>query len=207
MSIHGIGFIFDRRLGAIDRLLWTILFIGFFTVASVLTWKQWQNNQVMNTWKHTAIAFDPVSKLAMPTLKSENSYTVECPVCFKAVTTLKEKSKPVTDLPFPAVTICSSGLHMSNVEKKIGQNFAQWRVENNRTDHENEAIERDIKEYMWTSFQIQSEEETGTKPVNTFLTCLTLWSPLRWIIPRGIRENVFSCKKNCTNRQPVICCC
>jgi len=51
-SIHRIGYIFDRRLGAIDRLLWTILFLRFFTVASVLTWKtwkQWQNNQVMNT--------------------------------------------------------------------------------------------------------------------------------------------------------------
>ena len=28
---------------------------------------------------------------------------------------------------------------MINVEKKLGQNFAQWRVENKRTDNENEA--------------------------------------------------------------------
>ena len=30
------------------------------------------------------------------------------------VTTLKNTAKPVTDLPFPAITICASGLHMDS---------------------------------------------------------------------------------------------
>ena len=72
---------------------------------------------------------------------------------------MKNTAKPVTDLPFPAITICASGLHMDSVEKKLGENFAQWRRKNNRNENKKEAIERDIKEYMQTTFQIKSEEE------------------------------------------------
>ena len=73
------------------------------------------------------------------------------------MTTLKQTAKPVTDLPFPAVTICASGLHMDNVEKKVAENFAKWREENNKKDNNKEAIEKDIKEYMHTAFQIKRE--------------------------------------------------
>ena len=81
------------------------------------------------------------------------------------VTTLKNTARPVTDLPFPAVTICASGLHMGRVEKKLGENFAQWRTKNDRNDNKKETIERDIEEYMRTTFQIQyeAEAESGKK--------------------------------------------
>ena len=48
-SIHGISYIFDGRLGPIDRLLWALLVLTFLAVATVLTWNtwtQWQNNKV-----------------------------------------------------------------------------------------------------------------------------------------------------------------
>ena len=41
----------------------------------------------------------------------------------QVVTSLKNTAKPVTDVPFPAVAICAPGNHMSNVEKKIEENF------------------------------------------------------------------------------------
>ena len=37
--------------------------------------------------------------------------------CWKVITTLKTTTYPVTELFFPAITICGSGKHMSLVEK------------------------------------------------------------------------------------------
>ena len=96
-SIHGIGYVFDRKLGLVDRLIWMVVVLAFLSLASYLTqnmWTQWQGEQV--------------------------------------VTTLKNTAKPVTDVPFPAVTICGSGIHMSNVENKIQEDFVKWRDENEK---------------------------------------------------------------------------
>merc|ERR1712020_78926 len=96
-SIHGISYIFDRKLGTWERVLWLMVVIGFLSLATHLTldtWTQWQEEQV--------------------------------------VTTLKNTAKPVAEVPFPAVTICGTGNHMSNVEKKIQENFALWRVKNQK---------------------------------------------------------------------------
>ena len=54
------------------------------------------------------------------------------------VTTLKNTAKPVAEVPFPAVTICGTGNHMGNVEKKIQENFVQWRKENQRNQAQGE---------------------------------------------------------------------
>ena len=48
-SIHGIGYIFDRDLNIVDRLLWLFLVLAFSGVAAALTWNfwtQWRNEQV-----------------------------------------------------------------------------------------------------------------------------------------------------------------
>ena len=50
-TIHGIGYIFDGRLGSLDRLLWALLVLAFLALTTVLTWNtwtQWQTIQVMN---------------------------------------------------------------------------------------------------------------------------------------------------------------
>ena len=44
----------------------------------------------------------------------------------QVITTLKTTTKPITDLDFPAVTICAAGQHMDNVEKVLFDNFSQW---------------------------------------------------------------------------------
>ena len=49
-SIHGIGYVFDRDLNTVDRLLWLFLVLAFAAVAAALTWNfwvQWRNEQVI----------------------------------------------------------------------------------------------------------------------------------------------------------------
>ena len=51
-SIHGIGYVFDRDLNFVDRLLWLFLVIAFAAVAAALTWNfwtQWRDEQVIKT--------------------------------------------------------------------------------------------------------------------------------------------------------------
>ena len=47
---------------------------------------------------------------------------------------MKDTTKLVTEVPFPALTLCSSGLHMNNVEKKLVQDFREWRAQNEKTN-------------------------------------------------------------------------
>ena len=50
-SIHGIGYVFDRELNIVDRLLWLFVVFAFLGIASAISWNfwsQWRNEQV---WK------------------------------------------------------------------------------------------------------------------------------------------------------------
>ena len=49
-SIHGIGYVFDKDLNIVDRLLWLFLVLAFAAVAAALTvnfWVQWRDEQVV----------------------------------------------------------------------------------------------------------------------------------------------------------------
>ena len=49
-SIHGIGYIFDKELSIVDRVLWLFMVLAFLGVAAALTWNfwsQWRNEQVI----------------------------------------------------------------------------------------------------------------------------------------------------------------
>ena len=49
-SIHGIGYIFDKELHLVDRLLWLLVVVVFGGVAGIMTWNfwsQWRNEQVI----------------------------------------------------------------------------------------------------------------------------------------------------------------
>ena len=111
------------------------------------------------------------------------------------MTTLKDTAKPVTDLPFPAVTICASGLHMDNVERKLRENFSKWRLKNNRNKENREAVEKDIKDYMYQTFQIKPED-SNAKPMNILDILDTMIAPNveASVAANGVRENVLACK-------------
>ena len=51
-SIHGIGYVFDRDLNIVDRLLWLFVVIALLGGAAVFTWdfwSQWRDEQVIFT--------------------------------------------------------------------------------------------------------------------------------------------------------------
>ena len=49
-------------------------------------------------------------------------------VCFS-----QDAAKPVTELPFPSVTICSPGLNMEAVKKALLDDFEYWLYENDKS--------------------------------------------------------------------------
>ena len=49
-------------------------------------------------------------------------------VCFS-----QDAAKPVTELPFPSVTICSPGLNMEAVKEALLDDFEHWLYENDKS--------------------------------------------------------------------------
>ena len=45
----------------------------------------------------------------------------------------QDAAKPVAELPFPSVTICSPGLNMEAVEKALLDDFEDWLSENDKS--------------------------------------------------------------------------
>ena len=51
-SIHGIGYVFDRNLTPVDRLLWLLVVLALLFTAAIFTldfWSQWRDEQVIFT--------------------------------------------------------------------------------------------------------------------------------------------------------------
>ena len=122
------------------------------------------------------------------------------------VTTLKNTAKPVTEVQFPAITICSSGFHMSNVEKKIEEDFAKWRLENKRIEKSKEATRKDVEDYMFLTFQITTEDKE-TEPANILDILDTMISPDAdaSVAANGLRENAIACAEETqTNIQSIV---
>jgi hypothetical protein len=90
-TVHGVGYIFDELLPAIDRIIWTVSVLGFFALAVFFT------TNAYNDWQENLV-----------------------------ITTLKNTAKDVTELPFPAVTVCSAGLTMATVSRALSRDFAEW---------------------------------------------------------------------------------
>ena len=82
------------------------------------------------------------------------------------VTILKNTTKLVAEVPFPALTICGSGVHMGNVEKKLVQDFKDWRGKKNRIENTKEAIKKDFEDFILTKFQIKPGWHKVREPGN-----------------------------------------
>ena len=51
-SIHGIGYVFDRDLNLVDRLLWLFVVLALLMTAGIFVgnfWSQWRDEQVIFT--------------------------------------------------------------------------------------------------------------------------------------------------------------
>ena len=116
----------------------------------------------------------------------------------QVVTTLKNTAKPVTEVQFPAVTICGSGFHMNNVAKKINMNFQKWRTDTGRNGND---IRGDMLEYMNTTFQIKPQEgdQEPAKLIMDILDSMVVSNVEDWVTSNAVKENVFACMYSGTN--------
>ena len=122
------------------------------------------------------------------------------------VTILKNTAKLVTDVPFPALTFCSSGLHMTNVEKKLIEDFENWRVEKNRSETKKEAIYKDTEEFMLTRFQIKPRKGKNSareQPISILDILDTMVAPNvdAAVAANSVRENVIACQTSTEKRE------
>ena len=79
---------------------------------------------------------------------------------------MQDAAKPVEELPFPSVTICSPGLNMEAVEEALLEDFNHWLSETRRTDGN---LEDWLDEFM--------EEKYATTAENIFETIKAMNSP------------------------------
>ena len=75
------------------------------------------------------------------------------------ITTLKDAAMPVERIPFPAVTICSSGLNMDAVMKALMDDFATWMMEEGRTSMNKEEDKDNWEEFMDKKFAIKDRSK------------------------------------------------
>ena len=62
-TIHGIGYIYDQKLGLLDRALWLLIVTNCMLIAMWMinySYTTWQNNQVITTLKTTTKPFTDI---------------------------------------------------------------------------------------------------------------------------------------------------
>ena len=118
----------------------------------------------------------------------------------QVITTLKRNTFPITEVPFPAVTICGSGHHMDNVRNVLQRNFAKWRQAIGKRDVN--LVAKDFAEYMEDKFQITSERSNGdTHPPNILdmLDTMVASDVESSVAANGVRQNAFACSEEKAN--------
>ena len=109
----------------------------------------------------------------------------------KVITSLKTVAKPVTDLGFPAVTICAEGLHMNAVEKVLYDDFMEW-DKAQAGNNESEVKERFMK-YMKEIYLITKNDFNILDVLNTFVAPTEQTASSNFV-----RENEKACTKTQT---------
>ena len=62
---------------------------------------------------------------------------------------MQDAAKPVSELEFPSVTICSSGLNMEAVRRALFNDFANWKIDKTNKDKVSDQEDEDsLKIYM-----------------------------------------------------------
>ena len=69
---------------------------------------------------------------------------------------MQDAAKPVAELPFPSVTICSPGLNMKAVEEALLDDFDLWLKENGTTNERN--LEKQLNKLMEEKYATTAEE-------------------------------------------------
>ena len=111
------------------------------------------------------------------------------------ITTLKNTAKPVTEISFPTVTICGSGLYNENVEIALEKSFNRWRLSDKKswnTDDVNDLLAEFIEE----KFQIKEKGLTIMDILNTMVSPNNVDNVL---LSNVVRENALACEAQAAN--------
>lgn len=108
------------------------------------------------------------------------------------VTTLKDPAKSVTSLPFPAVTICTSGIDMDAVKDKLMKDFNTWKEEEGRTSVNKEEDKAHLEEYMKVKFEI---EDIKTKNIFDTIKALSSPDPAKTMQSLSVLERAIACNE------------
>jgi hypothetical protein len=84
------------------------------------------------------------------------------------ITTLKDAAKPVTNLPFPAITICTDGLDIEAVKEEIYKDFKVWKVTEGKTNGNQEEDIKTLDEYMLVKYGIKNSDKNIIEMVKAF---------------------------------------
>ena len=85
---------------------------------------------------------------------------------------------------------------MSHVEKKLVQDFKDWRAQNKRNGTTTQTMKKDLEEFMETRFQIKPSQKEGEQPL-TILDILDMFIAPdvdASIAANSVRENVIACQ-------------
>jgi hypothetical protein len=157
-TVHGISYIFDSKLGRLDRILWFAIVISSMSLALWMissSYSSWQDNLVM--------------------------------------TTLKTTTKKISELDFPAVTICAGGRHMGLVEKVLYNNFLKWNISQTQENRSN-LVEEQVSAFMKDVFEIED------KGINIMDILDTMIAP-EASASNAIRKHQVSCAKKKERRK------
>ena len=99
---------------------------------------------------------------------------------------------------------------MNNVEKKLIQDFENWRAQENKVETNREAIYKDTEEFMQTRFQIEpskGKKEQGEQPISILDILDTMIAPDAdaSLAANSVRQNVMACQKSTANRDSDPC--
>jgi hypothetical protein len=106
----------------------------------------------------------------------------------RVITTLSNTSKAVTDLAFPAVTICSKGLNMEAVKEALERDFEEWSKEQTGTGRGKRATPS-AEDFMEKRFGVVPGSEYS------FLDVLQAMAApdVEAATSNAVRENLVAC--------------
>ena len=118
------------------------------------------------------------------------------------VTSLKDPAMSVTKLPFPAVTICTSGLDMEAVKDKLMKDFDSWKEEEGKASVDKEGDKAHLEEYMKMKFEIK---DISSKNIFDIIKALSSPNPEKTMRSLSVLERAIACSKReereATNRK------
>ena len=169
--------------------------------AAVLTqnfWTQWKDEQVFSSDLILICQHLILRLFLIPIV-----YLYLCQV----VTVLKDTARPITEVPFPALTICASGLHMNDLEKKLTKDFKEWRARNHRNKTTKKAVNRDAEDFMLKRFQIDPSNSSNEQPISILDILDMMIAPDvgASIAASSVRENAIACKKSAPKGEENEC--